>query len=104
MAQGVDVEWVRTAKPGEPSRPPEELEAELRELRDEVRRLREQVAALDATSPRPMPEDARIPTYVARLDKYLEGGVRKAGVIVITGACGEESTSLALKIMQNNSA
>src|SRR5438445_805408 len=104
MAQGVDVEWVRTAKPGEPSRPPEELEAELRELRDEVRRLREQVAALAATSPRPMPEDARIPTYVARLDTSLEGGVPKAGVIAITGPGGSMKTSLALYILIKNRA
>src|SRR5207245_1803123 len=101
---GVDVEWVRTAKPGEPSRPPEELEAELRELRDEVRRLREQVAALAATSPRPMPEDARIPTYVARLDTSLEGGVPKAGVIAITGPGGSMKTSLALYILIKNRA
>src|SRR2546427_627110 len=104
MAQGVDVEWVRTAKPGESSRPPEELEAELRELRDEVRRLREQVAALAATSPRPMPEDARIPTYVARLDTSLEGGVPKAGVIAITGPGGSMKTSLALYILIKNRA
>ncbi len=88
MAQGGDVEWVRTSKPGEPTRPPEELEAELRELRDEVRRLREQVAALAATSPRPTPQDERIPTYVARLDASLEGGVPKGGVIAITGPGG----------------
>src|SRR5256885_16181412 len=93
MAQGVDVEWVRTAKPGEPSRPPEELEAELRELRDEVRRLREQVAALAATSPRPMPEDARIPTNVARLDTSLEGGVPKPGVIATQGPGGRRKKS-----------
>src|SRR2546427_5248077 len=104
MAQGVDVEWVRTAKPGEPSRPPEELEAELRELRDEVRRLREQVAALAATSPRPMPQDERIPTYVARLDTSLEGGVPKAGVIAITGPGGSMKTSLALYILIKNRA
>src|SRR5438132_10641895 len=104
MAQGVDVEWVRTAKPGESSRPPEEVEAELRERRDEVRRLREQVAALAATSPRPMPEDARIPTYVARLDTSLEGGVPKAGVIAITGPGGSMKTSLALYILIKNRA
>jgi KaiC/GvpD/RAD55 family RecA-like ATPase len=104
MAQGVDVEWVRTAKPGEPPRPPEELEAELGELRDEVRRLRDQVAALAATSPRPMPEDQRIPTYVARLDASLEGGVPKAGVIAITGPGGSMKTSLALYILIKNRA
>src|SRR5436309_202761 len=31
MANGVDVEWVRAAKPGEPSKPAEDLEAEFRD-------------------------------------------------------------------------
>src|SRR5881296_4688180 len=50
----------------EPSKPAEDLEAELRELRDEVRRLREQVAALAVESARPAPGDERLPTYVGR--------------------------------------
>lgn len=104
MAQGVDVEWVRTSKPGEASRPPEELEAELRELRDEVRRLREQVAALAAASARPAPEDERLPTYVDRLDGSLEGGVPKGDVIAITGPGGSMKTSLALYILVRNRA
>ncbi len=104
MAQGVDVEWVRTSKPGEPPRPPEELETELRDLRDEVRRLREQVAALAAASARPAPEDERIPTYVGRLDAALEGGVPKGSVIAITGPGGSMRTSLALYILVKNRA
>jgi KaiC/GvpD/RAD55 family RecA-like ATPase len=102
MAQ--DVEWVRTAKPGGPSKPPEELEGELRELRDEVRRLREQVAALAATSPGPGRGDERIPTYVARLDPSLEGGVPKGSVIAITGPGGSMKTSLALYVLTKNRA
>src|SRR5438445_818675 len=41
MANGVDVEWVRAAKPGEPSKPSEDLEGELRELRDWLRVLKD---------------------------------------------------------------
>src|SRR2546427_6037731 len=104
MANGVDVEWVRAAKPGEPSKPAEDLEAELRELRDEVRRLRERVAALAVESARPAPGDERLPTYVARLDTSLEGGVPKAGVIAITGPGGSMKTSLALYILIKNRA
>jgi KaiC/GvpD/RAD55 family RecA-like ATPase len=102
MAQ--DVEWVRTAKPGAPARPPEELEGELRELRDEVRRLRDQVAAMAAATARPGPGDERLPTYVARLDPSLEGGVPKGSVIAITGPGGSMKTSLALYILMKNRA
>src|SRR2546427_307890 len=104
MANGVDVEWVRAAKPGEPSKPAEDLEAELRELRDEVRRLREQVAALAVESARPAPGDERLPTYVGRLDRSLEGGVPKGSVIAITGPGGSMKTSLALYILIKNRA
>src|SRR5947208_6028886 len=104
MAKGVDVEWVRAAKPGEPSKPSEDLEAELRELRDEVRRLRERVAALAVESARPAPGDERLPTYVGRLDASLEGGVPKASVIAITGPGGSMKTSLALYILIKNRA
>lgn len=102
MAQ--DVEWVRTAKPGGPARPPEELEGELRELRDEVRRLKEQVAAMAVATSRPGPGDERLPTYVARLDPSLEGGVPKGSVIAITGPGGSMKTSLALYILTKNRA
>src|SRR5881396_1083873 len=102
MAKGVDVEWVRAAKPGEPSKPSEDLEAELRELRDEVRRLRERVAALAVESARPAPGDERLPTYVGRLDASLEGGVPKGSVIAITGPGGSMKTSLALYILIKN--
>src|SRR3989442_14945257 len=104
MANGVDVEWVRAAKPGEPSKPSEDLEGELRELRDEVRRLREQVAALAVESARPAPGDERLPTYVGRLDRSLEGGVPKGSVIAITGPGGSMKTSLALYILIKNRA
>src|SRR5438309_10769498 len=104
MANGVDVEWVRAAKPGEPSKPSEDLEGELRELRDEVRRLRERVAALAVESPRPAPGDERLPTYVGRLDRSLEGGVPKGSVIAITGPGGSMKTSLALYILIKNRA
>src|SRR5947199_3736151 len=102
MASGLDVEWVRAAKPGEPSKPAEDLEAELRELLDEVRRLREQVAALAVESARPAPGDERLPTYVGRLDASLEGGVPKGSVIAITGPGGSMKTSLALYILNKN--
>src|SRR5947207_871955 len=45
MAEGVDVEWVQTSKPGLVSRAPEEFEGELRELRDEARRWIEREGA-----------------------------------------------------------
>src|SRR2546429_577723 len=102
MANGVDVEWVRAAKPGEPSKPSEDLEAELRELRDEVRRLREQVAALAVESARPAPGDERLPTYVGRLDASLEGGGPRGSVIAITGPGGSMKTSLGLYILIKN--
>src|SRR2546430_13346098 len=104
MANGVDVEWVRAAKPGEPSKPAEDLEAELRELRDEVRRLRERVAALAVESARPAPGDERLPTYVGRLDASLEGGVPRGSVIAITGPGGSMKTSFALYILIKNRA
>lgn len=102
MAQGSGVEWVRTARPGAPSRPPEEVEGELRELRDEVRRLREQVSALATASTRPAPEDERIPTYIGRLDPFLERGVPKGSVVAVTGPGGSMKTSLALYIVTRN--
>ncbi len=104
MAQGAGVEWVRTSRPGVPSRPPEELEGELRELRDEVRRLREQVSAMATAAARPAPEDERIPTYVGRLDPFLERGVPKGSIIAITGPGGSMKTSLALYILTKNRA
>src|SRR5256886_16904908 len=99
MANGVDVEWVRAAKPGEPSKPSEDLEAELRELRDEVRRLREQVAALAAESARPAPGDERLPTYAGRLDASPEGAAPRGSVLAITGPGGSMKTSLARYIL-----
>src|SRR2546428_13354182 len=99
MANGVDVEWVRAAKPGEPSKPSEDLEGELRELRDEVRRLREQVAALAVESARPAPGDERLPTDVGRLDRSLEGGVPKGSGIAVTGPGGAVKPALALDIL-----
>ncbi|MCI4371423.1 MAG: RAD55 family ATPase [Thermoplasmata archaeon] len=104
MAQGAGVEWVRTTRPGAAPRPPDEFEAELRELRDEVRRLREQVAALATATTRPRPEDERLPTYVGRLDPFLEGGVPKGSVIAITGPGGSMKTSLALHTLVKNRA
>src|SRR5437762_1345331 len=83
MADGVGVEWVQTSKPGLVSRAPEEFEGELRELRDEVRRLREQVAALAAATARPPPVDERLPTFVGRLDPFLEGGVPRGSVLAL---------------------
>src|SRR5207247_9749473 len=96
MADGVGVEWVQTSKPGLVSRAPEEFEGELRELRDEVRRLREQVAALAAATARPPPVDERLPTFVGRLDPFLEGGVPRGSVLAIPGPRGSVETSLAL--------
>ncbi|HYT00225.1 MAG TPA: ATPase domain-containing protein [Thermoplasmata archaeon] len=100
MAEGVGVEWVQEG----PSKPPDELEADLKDLRDEVRRLREQVSAFAATTKGPLPEDERVPTYVERLDASLEGGVPKGGVIAITGPGGSMKTSLALYILARNRA
>src|SRR2546430_10102692 len=99
MADGVGVEWVQTSKPGLVSRAPEEFEGELRELRDEVRRLREQVAALAAATARPPPVDERLPTFVARLDPFLEGGVPRGSVLAISGPGGSMETSLALYLL-----
>src|SRR3989442_6232030 len=104
MASGADVGWVRAAKPGEASKPSEDLEGELRELRDEVRRLREQVAALAVESAGPAPGDERLPTYVGRLDASLEGGLPRGSVIAITGPGGSMKTSLALYILIKNRA
>src|SRR5437879_13548649 len=121
MADGVGVEWVQTSKPGLVSKAPEEFEGELRELRDEVRRLREQVAALAAATARPPPVDERLPTFVGRLDPFLEGGVPpgpeiartlplgtppsrngsrrpRGSVLAISGPGGSMTTSLALYI------
>jgi len=95
MADGVGVEWVQTSKPGLVSRAPEEFEGELRELRDEVRRLREQVSALAAATARPPPVDERLPTFVGRLDPFLEGGVPRGSVLAISGPGGSMKTSLA---------
>src|SRR5438093_11031538 len=95
MANGVDVEWVRAAKPGEPSKPSEDLEAELRELRDEVRRLREAVAPLGVESARPARAAERLPTYLRRPDASLEGGVPTRSVTAITGPGGGMRTWLA---------
>ena len=106
MAQGTGVEWVRTTQSGEgaAAKAPEDLETELRELRDEVRRVREQVAAMAATAARNAPEDERVPTYVQRLDAFLEGGVPKGSVVAITGPGGSMKTSLALFILARNRA
>lgn len=102
MSGGVGVEWVQTSKPGLTSRAPEEFEGELRDLRDEVRRLKEQVAALAATTARAPPVDERVPTYVGRLDPFLEGGVPKGSVLAISGPGGSMKTSLALYILLKN--
>jgi len=104
MADGVGVEWVQTSKPGLVSKAPEEFEGELRELRDEVRRLREQVAALAAATARPPPVDERLPTFVGRLDPFLEGGVPRGSVLAISGPGGSMKTSLALYILLKNRA
>ena len=104
MADGVGVEWVQTSKPGLVSRAPEEFEGELRELRDEVRRLREQVVALAAATARPPPVDERLPTFVGRLDPFLEGGVPRGSVLAISGPGGSMKTSLALYILLKNRA
>src|SRR5207247_8513226 len=102
MAKGVDVEWVRAAKPGEPSKPSEDLEAELRELRDEVRRLRERVAALAVESARPAPGDEPLPPYVRRLHAPLEGGAPTASVSAITCAACPLDRSLAVHSSTQN--
>src|SRR5437879_13237517 len=105
MADGVGVEWVQTSKPGLVSRAPEEFEGELRELRDEVRRLREQVAALAAATARSPPVDERLPTFVGRLDPFLEGGVPRVSVLQTSGPGGSRKTSMALYIrLQNRDA
>src|SRR3989440_4714453 len=104
MADGVGVEWVQTSKPGLVSRGPEEFEGELRDLRDEVRRLREQVAALAAATARPPPVDERLPTFVPRLDPFLEGGVPRGSVLAISGPGGSMKTSLALYLLLKNPA
>src|SRR5207244_13421246 len=104
MADGVGVGWVQTSKPGLVSRAPEEFEGELRELRDEVRRLREQVAALAAATARPPPVDERLPTFVGRLDPFLEGGVPRGSVIAVSGPGGSMKPSLALSILLKNRA
>src|SRR5436853_6003666 len=104
MAGSAGVEWVQTSKPGLASRAPEEFEGELRDLRDEVRRLREQVAALAAATARPPPVDERLPTFVGRLDPFLEGGVPRGSVLAISGPGGSMKTSLALYILLKNRA
>jgi KaiC/GvpD/RAD55 family RecA-like ATPase len=104
MAEGVDVEWVRTGKPPEPAGLPEEFEGELRDLRDEVRRLRDQVTALASASARPSLTDERIPTFVGGLDAFLEGGVPRGSVLAISGPGGSMKTSLALYTLVKNRA
>ena len=104
MASGAGVEWVQTTKPGFPAKAPEEFEGELRELRDEVRRLKEQMSALAVATARPVPLDERFPTFIARLDPFLEGGVPRGSVLAITGPSGSMKTSLALYILLKNRA
>jgi len=104
MASGAGVEWVQTSKPGLASKAPDEFEGELRDLRDEVRRLKEQMAALAVATARPSLADDRLPTFVGRLDPFLEGGVPKGSVLAITGPSGSMKTSLALYILLKNRA
>ena len=104
MASGAGVEWVQTSKTGLASKAPEEFEGELRDLRDEVRRLKEQMAALAVATARPSLADDRLPTFVGRLDPFLEGGVPKGSVLAITGPSGSMKTSLALYILLKNRA